>query len=415
MKKKIIVLIILIVLIIGSVVGGVIYYINYQKSMEEQQKYEENLQKEEEILNTIKNNYSEIVKTTKETKLYKLIDDNYEEIGKISNDVNLTLNTIENITLDNKYLKLANIDYYVYYEDIIPSNISEEEKYYNNYIPFDNTIITKSPTDFYIDDKLVYSINESLQFSVIINEDDYYYVKFDDRLLAIKKDNVEKEVTSNQNTSVAEEIAVLNYHFFYDPNKGEVCNEVICLTTDKFEEQLKYLKDNGFYTATMKDMSLWMQKKIQLPKKTAVITIDDGAMGTGTHLIELLEKYDLHGTLFLITAWWPKEKYVSDNLEIQSHGNDIHNFQGEALYKTKQQLLTDFQLSIQALDGENTAFCYPFYAHNMTVRSAVKESGFQIAFVGGNRKASQSNDLYQINRYVIYSYTTLNQFINMVN
>ena len=123
----------------------------------------------------------------------------------------------------------------------------------------------------------------------------------------------------------------------------------------------------------MKDMSLWMQKKIQLPKKTAVITIDDGAMGTDTHLIELLEKYDLHGTLFLITAWWPKEKYVSDNLEIQSHGNDIHNFQGEALYKTKQQLLTDFQLSIQALDGENTAFCYPFYAHNMTVRSAVKE------------------------------------------
>ena len=118
--------------------------------------------------------------------------------------------------------------------------------------------------------------------------------------------------------------------------------------------------------------------------------------------------------MFLITAWWPKDRYKSDNLEIQSHGHDIHNYTNEALYKTKTQLLTDFKKSIELLDGENKAFCYPFYAHNQTVRNAVKESGFKIAFVGGNTKANQSNDLYQIRRYVIYGSITMNQFKNMV-
>ena len=82
---------------------------------------------------------------------------------------------------------------------------------------------------------------------------------------------------------------------------------------------------------------------------------------------------------------------------------------------TKEQLLADFKQSISSLNGEKTAFCYPFYAHNQTVRNAVKEAGFEIAFVGGNVKSNQYNDPYQIRRYVIYSYTTLNQFINMVN
>ena len=35
-------------------------------------------------------------------------------------------------------------------------------------------------------------------------------------------------------------IPVLNYHFFYDPTIGESCNEVICLTKQKFEEHLIY-------------------------------------------------------------------------------------------------------------------------------------------------------------------------------
>ena len=234
-------------------------------------------------------------------------------------------------------------------------------------------------------------------------------------LVQIKKEDVSKTLENKKNQAVAINIGVLNYHFFHDPTKNEWCGESICLTVQKFEEQLKYLKDNNFYTATMEDMALWMERKIRLPKKTTVITVDDGATGTDTHLINLLEKYDLHGTLFLITAWWPKDRYTSPNLEVQSHGHNIHNNFGDALSKTKDQLLNDFKTSIEKLDGENTAFCYPFYERNWTVMSAVKESGFRIAFAGGHAKANQNNDPYQINRYIIMNYITMNDFKYMVN
>ena len=218
----------------------------------------------------------------------------------------------------------------------------------------------------------------------------------------------------NNNNNTAKEIAVLNYHFFYDPGIKESCNQSICLKKSYFEEHLKYIKENNYYTIGVKELDLWIDKKINLPEKSVLITVDDGAMGTDTHLIELLEKYDLNGTLFLITAWWPKEKYQSANLDIQSHGNDIHieNYcnnvtrGAKGLCLSKDALIEDFQKSIDKLDGENTAFCYPFYLYNKNMLDAMKEVGFKLGFAGGEKKVTQNTDKYKITRFVIYNYAT---------
>ena len=420
-KKRIKIKTLLIASLIMLIIVGISAFFIYQNYSKEQETILaiENKKKEEaKLLKDIKSHYSENVITLNDAKLYELENKKYKEIGQISKDSYINLEQKGEVSLDDKYFKLANINYYVFYKDVMPSEMQNINYDYKNYVPFDFDIVTKNPTNFYLDDKPIYTINSSVQLPVIINEDNYYYVEFDNRLYKVKKEDAESTIDVARGVEVATNIGVLNYHFFYDDTK-EVCNEVICLKTSKFEEQLKYLKDNNFYTATMKDMSLWMSKKIRLPKKTTVLTVDDGAMGTGIEngnkLIPLLEKYDLHATLFLITGWWPKDNYQSSNLEIQSHGDNIHNYTNEALYKSKQQLLDDFSLSINKLNGENTAFCYPFYAQNATVRSAVAESGFKIAFVGGNVKANQNNDPYRINRYVVLNSITLNSFINMVN
>lgn len=414
MKKSVIFIVIALILVIGGLVGGIVYK-NYRDDKLAKEKAQRKAAEEKEILDTMKANYSNYVIIDKASKLYKLDNDKYIEIGEVSSNTTLELEEIKNITLDNQYFKLANSNYYISYKDVAVGEEQSTNANYKHYIPFDNDIVTSNPTNFYKDNELIYSINEELTLPIIINDTDYYYVEFDDQLLGIKKDNVSKTVENKRNQDIAVNIGVLNYHFFYTKSIGQVCDQIICLDIAKFDEQMKYLKDEGFYTATMEDMALWMEKKIRLPKKTTVITIDDGAMGTDTLLPRTLEKYDLHGTLFLITAWWPKSRYQSPNMEIQSHGNNIHNYLGEALSKTKAELLDDFKKSIDALDGEHTAFCYPFYSHNATVRSAVKESGFKIAFAGGNVKANQNNDPYQINRYVIYDNITLDQFKNMVN
>jgi len=217
-------------------------------------------------------------------------------------------------------------------------------------------------------------------------------------------------------------IAVLNYHFFYDGNGGEICDETICLDVHKFREHLNYLKENHFKTLTMSEFKKWMYGEIELPNKSILITVDDGAMGTGTHngnkLIPLLEEYKMHATLFLITGWWSIDNYRSPYLDIQSHTNDMHQYgscgRGQINCATYEEAKADLERSL-AVVGNNDSFCFPFYMYSSTSLQAVKDVGFQLAFVGGNRKATRSNNKYLIPRYPIQSDITLQYFMQIVN
>jgi len=227
-------------------------------------------------------------------------------------------------------------------------------------------------------------------------------------------------------TDNAKEIAVLNYHFFYDPEIGESCPDGNCKTVQDFEKELSYLKQNNYKALTMDEFTKWMYGEIELPARSVLITIDDGAMGTGTHngnkLIPLLEKYQTHATLFLITGWWPIGNYSSPYLDIESHTYDMHEGNycegqprgSKLLCSSKEQVLEDLKKSVE-ITGSKNAFCFPMYVYNDTTLQVLEEIGFKLGFVGGDYKASRNNNKYQVPRYHIYRETSLDQFVNMIS
>lgn len=235
------------------------------------------------------------------------------------------------------------------------------------------------------------------------------------------KSEIERNVNVLEKPPANQKIAVLNYHFFYK-DWSENCHESLCLNIDKFKEQLKYLKDNGYYTLTMDEFVKWMYGELEVPTKSVLITIDDGAHGTskinGNHLIPALEEYQAHATLFLITGWWDIENYRSEYLDVQSHTNDLH-YEQKCGYRSKvncvsyDTLLADLKKSIDVVKDTNS-FCFPFYEYSDTSLKAVKDAGFKVAFVGGWRKASRSDDKYLIPRYPIYDSTSMNTFKSIV-
>lgn len=222
----------------------------------------------------------------------------------------------------------------------------------------------------------------------------------------------------------ATKIAVLNYHFFYDANKGNK-GDGNYTSIQTFEEQLKYLKENNYKTLTMEEFRAWMYGERDLPARSVLITVDDGGNGTGKKngnlLIPMLEKYQAHATIFLITGWWNKNDYSSPYVDLESHSNEMHenNYcQGASrgakiLCLSDEEVLEDLKRSTDYL-GSKTAFCYPFYVNTQHTMELVQQSGFKLAFVGGDSKASRSTNKYKIPRYHMYKNTTLVQFNHMI-
>lgn len=222
-----------------------------------------------------------------------------------------------------------------------------------------------------------------------------------------------------------QKVAVLNYHFFYDEDKGEYCDENICERVSDFRSHLDYLRDNGFKTLTMKEFRDWMYGEIEIPEKSVLITVDDGALGTGKHngnkLIPLLEEYKMHATLFLITGWWDISNYQSKYLDVQSHTNDMHKsglcsaFRGaQILCSSDEQVRNDLRRSIEVTNSK-LSFCFPFYAYSAHAIDLVKEAGFELAFIGGGTKASRNDDKWHIPRFPIQKTTSLETFKSYVN
>lgn len=407
MKRKLVILVAFLFLIVDIYV-----YMNSTKEKEEilpPKKIDQNMAIIENL-----NHLYKYVSIKKDANLYKKNNDEYKPIGKIKKDSYLILTSKIN-NIDNIYLNVENTDYYVKIFDIKKTDKLENSIPSNYVVKYKLTTKNGAKIQSFNTD---ITLDEKINIEVIMKDNNYYFI-FNGRLFYINSENVLKKIDTNN--EVATSIPVLNYHFFYNEEYGNYCNQTICLSKGKLEEQLKYLRDNDFTTLTMQEFIDWHEGKIELPEKSVLLTIDDGGMGTslsdGNILIPLLEKYQVHATLFLITAWWDKEDYKSDYLEIESHGYDIHR-QGDCGDKrlaclSEEELKSDLSTSIYLLES-NKAFCYPFYRYTSESIEVLKQLEFKTAFVGGFRNATRGDDSYLIPRYPIYDSITLDEFKNMV-
>ena len=295
--KKIIIIIICIICLILLISVLFIYKNN---------KEEKKLKQQEELKQEIKSHYNEYVITDKESNLYIIENGKYIKSGKINKDEELTLEN-KDISYKDEYFKITTFDntYYIHYKDVSKiDELTTIKSRYKNYIPFNSNIITKDITNFYDEENnLVYTFNKSYELPILVKLKDSYGVEYNNKLLYIKEEDV-KETKESNNTDKKNTngIAILNYHFFEDSDKpGDSCNQSICLSTKNLRKHLDYIKDNNIFTPTLKELEMYIDGYIQLPK-SVVLTIDDGwraKIGS-----EVISEYELNATIFLMSKYY---------------------------------------------------------------------------------------------------------------
>ncbi len=362
--------------------------------------------KDGDILIKIKSNYGSAVKTTKDTKLY--INDNgkYKDVGNINKDNILELESIDNINLDNKYFKLLANDYYVSYKDVEPTDESINKRYLN-YIEFPIEVTTKEGVVYYDENfNEVFTINIPTTSKVIVNLNDYYGISLLSRLVYVRKEDISNIVEVDSSEEIAEYIPAILYHFIYLDGDTS-CNDIICHSEEQIDSHFKFIADNNVFTLNTSEVLSFIKGEINLPKKSILITIDDGARAE--NFIPFLEKYGLNATLFLVSSWYPVSKFSSPYLEIASHTHNMHTTgvcptgQGGGINcLPESEILNDLKLSRETLNNTK-AFCFPFYEYSDYSINLVKEAGFEMAFIGGSTKIKKGIDPYKIPRYPILS------------
>lgn len=209
-------------------------------------------------------------------------------------------------------------------------------------------------------------------------------------------------------------VIVLAYHHFVPKEEKQYYSDNgFVITVDEFEEQLKYLKKRKYNPITLEELYCWKKKECSLPKKSILITIDDGNLSTYKFALPLLEKYGFNGVAAVISSrvklitdeWIPGEsvfmgqdlideiKNNHKNLEIISHSHDLHRKINTLMPKealTQEEIENDINISKDKLNTDY--FVYPFGSYNDKYISALKNLGFKMAFSYGPFKSATIGD-----------------------
>ena len=222
-------------------------------------------------------------------------------------------------------------------------------------------------------------------------------------------------------------VPVLNYHHFL-----EDCDSLLCIPTAVFDQQMKYLKDNGYRTVTAEDLLSFLQYRQALPKKSLMITIDDGYRSAYDIAYPILKRYGFAATFFVYTdyvgvsdkaiTWDQLKEMNADRFQIGSHTISHSDLtmkrKGESekdyLARIEKELIDSKQIIDMKLTQDTMAIAFPFGRYDENILSLAEQAGYALGFSvegGGNPFFS---DPLRIRRVQILK-KDLDSFINRLD
>lgn len=219
------------------------------------------------------------------------------------------------------------------------------------------------------------------------------------------------------------------------------------VTPLEVEQDLQYLKENGYTTVVMQDLINFVENGKTLPKKPIVLTFDDGNSSDFYHLYPLLQKYEMKAVLAVIgeatdrcskeMADNPKGKYPnmtwaqikeiheSKVCEIQSHGYNVHgkggsgNKKGESAEAYHSRLTADLTKLQEACETNlgyvPDTFVYPLGVVGRDSRKILEDMGFKASLgceEGVNiLRKGEKDGLFKMRRYNRPNNETIEQIL----
>ncbi|MCI6151791.1 MAG: polysaccharide deacetylase family protein [Fusobacterium perfoetens] len=250
-------------------------------------------------------------------------------------------------------------------------------------------------------------------------------------------DNIEKIYSKQYVLKKKYEIPVIMYHRIIRETDEKGVHGIYVL--DKvFDEQMKYLKENGYQTITFEDIkSGKYRERFNRGNKWIMITFDDGYKDNYEVAFPILKKYGFKGTIYLLgeakyNSWDvnnpknPEKKFIlmddEEILEMQEYGIEFggHTLNHPMLArldleKVKKEILESKKITEKMLGKKMNCFAYPYGNLSEEVKEIVKEAGYEFAVATDSGDITFDKDLFQIRRIAIFPKNNMLSFKRKVS
>lgn len=192
----------------------------------------------------------------------------------------------------------------------------------------------------------------------------------------------------------------------------------IVIPKEIFKDQLKTIKDQGYITLTMAQLSAYLYENKPIPEKSVVITFDDGYKDNYTEAFPILKELNMTGTIFVISSFIDRDGCLSKDeiKEMSDYGIDIeshtvsHNKLSSMSYEVQLRELKDSKQTIESITNKPViAIAYPEGKYNNNTKKAVSEAGYTMGFTIERGYADRKDNPAQLNRICLdYTYKPSN-------
>jgi peptidoglycan/xylan/chitin deacetylase (PgdA/CDA1 family) len=208
------------------------------------------------------------------------------------------------------------------------------------------------------------------------------------------------------NVSVTYQVAVLSYHNVQaNPKKPSA----YFISSASFEQQMKYLKDNGYKTVLPDDIYNYYINCTKLPEKPIMLSFDDTRKEHFNIVAPILEKYGFKGTFFIMTVAIGKKNYMtttdikmlSDNGHCIGHHTYDHQDLRKLPIKEWNTQIDKPKVKLEKIIGKEVNYlAYPFGLCNDFAAKELKKRNFKGAFQLSGRQ-DKNNPLLTIRRLIV--------------
>ena len=173
-------------------------------------------------------------------------------------------------------------------------------------------------------------------------------------------------------------LTVIYYHDIVDPGKGYSYQKT---EESHFEEQMKYLSENGYQTLLMEELEK------PLPDKAVLITFDDGFISVYRRAVPIMRKYGIKGNILLPTKYieendprfmsWEQLRELCDKKEfsIAAHTHSHADIRTLDDLRMNQEIKQSNDLIEKRLSIRTKSFCMPFGKYDKSSVKRLREAG----------------------------------------